>query len=285
MTSTQRIQQLNAILQMPDLLRIIDIGANPMNSVAPYKVLLDSGLCQLTGFEPQADTLDTLNQHKGPQETYIPAAIGDGRAYDLNLYHGTGLVSVFDIRRQTVAHLRGLRKAARHKGTHRIETSRLDDLVELGRIDYLKIDIQGAELMVFQNALSALRPVLAIQTEVNFYPLYDNQPSFGDIDVFLRQQGFLPHSYIHIEKRIIQSRFSGSLTKDAATQMLDGDILYLRDLSQAAEWDSDTLKRMALIAEGIYGYADVTMLCLDKLLQQGAVDEKDVAAYINGYSA
>lgn len=81
--SAERIQQLNKILQMPDLLRIIDIGANPMNSVAPYKLLLDYGLCCLTGFEPQEATLEKLNQHKGKNETYIPAAIGDeiGRAH------------------------------------------------------------------------------------------------------------------------------------------------------------------------------------------------------------
>jgi len=52
-----------------DLLRVVDIGANPMNSIAPYRDLLDRGMCCLTGFEPQQDTLVTLNAQKGPNET------------------------------------------------------------------------------------------------------------------------------------------------------------------------------------------------------------------------
>jgi FkbM family methyltransferase len=276
----QRLDHLYAMLMPIDLLRVVDIGANPMNSIAPYRDLLDRGMCCLTGFEPQQDTLVTLNAQKGPNETYIAAAVGDGTSHCLHLYHGSGLVSLFKLRAKTVGHLRGLRRAARNTGTIDIKTQRLDDLPQLGRIDFLKIDIQGAELMVFENALRSLESVIAIQTEVNFYPLYDAAPSFGDIDVFLRQQGFVPHSYMHIEKRIIQSRFSGELTKEDATQMLDGDILYLRDLSGIADWHSDDIKRMALLADGVYNYADIVLRCLDVLQSRGLLRQDQIDTYL-----
>jgi hypothetical protein len=196
------------------------------------------------------------------------------------LYHGSGLVSLFKLRAKTVGHLRGLRRAARNTGTIDIKTQRLDDLPQLGRIDFLKIDIQGAESMVFENALRSLESVIAIQTEVNLYPLYDAAPSFGDIDVFLRQQGFVPHSYMHIEKRIIQSRFSGELTKEDATQMLDGDILYLHDLSGIADWHSDEIKRMALLADGVYNDADIVLRCLDVLQSRGLLRQDQIDTYL-----
>jgi hypothetical protein len=46
-----------------------------------------------------------------------------------------------------------------------IETKRLDDVVERGRVDFLKIDIQGGELDVFRNAKRTLIKTAVIHTE------------------------------------------------------------------------------------------------------------------------
>ena len=32
---------------------VVDIGANPIDGDPPYRLLLDAGLCRVTGFEPQ----------------------------------------------------------------------------------------------------------------------------------------------------------------------------------------------------------------------------------------
>ena len=74
-----------------------------------------------------------------------------------------------------------------------VQTHRLDDL-DIDEFDLLKIDIQGAELMVFQHGRERLRNAVAVQTEVSFVPLYRDQPTFGDVDRELRSQGFVPHS-------------------------------------------------------------------------------------------
>ena len=283
-TETNRIERLDclySILSLPDKVRVVDIGANPMSHDAPYKLLLEGGFCDLVGFEPQEETLLTLNERKGPNETYIPAAVGDGRRHNLNLFRGSGLASFLNIRKKTIGHLRGLRRAARPTGQLEIETSRLDDIPNLGRVDFLKIDIQGGELSVFENGTDTLRDVIAIQTEVNFFPLYDNQPSFGDIDVHLRKQGFLPHSYQHIEKRIILSEYGRNMPRGAASQMLDGDILYLKDISSQEEWDDTSFARLALIADGVYGYVDLALYCLEQLTLRGAVSSSEVQDYLD----
>jgi hypothetical protein len=81
-------------------------------------------------------------------------------------------------------------------GTRTLETRRLDDFAETTGADFLKIDVQGGELLVLQGALERLRDVLVVHTEVEFLPLYKKQPLFADIDSFLRAQGFAFHTMI-----------------------------------------------------------------------------------------
>lgn len=70
-----------------------------------------------------------------------------------------------------------------------VEQVRLDDMVD-GEIDILKLDLQGYELEALKGAERSLPSTKLILTEVEFVPLYENQPLFGDLDVFLRGQGF-----------------------------------------------------------------------------------------------
>lgn len=47
---------------------VIDVGANPIDTAPPYTPMLAAGLCRVTGFEPQADALRTLQERKGQHE-------------------------------------------------------------------------------------------------------------------------------------------------------------------------------------------------------------------------
>jgi FkbM family methyltransferase len=67
---------------------------------------------------------------------------------------------------------------------------RLDDVMGPQEVDLFKLDLQGYELEAFKGARSVLQRTKIISTEVEFVPLYDGQPLFGDIDVFLRAEGF-----------------------------------------------------------------------------------------------
>lgn len=58
-------------------------------------------------------------------------------------------------------------------------------------LDYIQLDVQGGELDVLKGAVATLaKGTLALQVEVEFREMYEDQPLFGDIDVFLRSQGF-----------------------------------------------------------------------------------------------
>ena len=71
-----------------------------------------------------------------------------------------------------------------------IETHRLDDVPESANVDYLKIDVQGAELDILHGSTRRLARAVVVHTEVEFAPLYSEQPLFSDVDKALREAGY-----------------------------------------------------------------------------------------------
>ena len=73
---------------------VVDIGANPIDGEPPYKAMLSKGLCDVIGFEPQSAALAKLNEKKGPQEAYLPYAVGDGQNHTLHVCQASGMSSL-----------------------------------------------------------------------------------------------------------------------------------------------------------------------------------------------
>lgn len=74
-------------------------------------------------------------------------------------------------------------------------TRRLDEVAESegwSRIDLLKIDTQGADLLVLQSAGELLNAsfIGGVLIEANFHNMYHQQASFGDIYNYLFQRGY-----------------------------------------------------------------------------------------------
>ncbi|MBI2239232.1 MAG: FkbM family methyltransferase [Magnetospirillum gryphiswaldense] len=72
-----------------------------------------------------------------------------------------------------------------------VETLTLDTALD-GRPlpDYLKLDVEGAELSILKSAPASLAHCVAIKAEASFVPARKQQPVVADLDVFLRGQGF-----------------------------------------------------------------------------------------------
>jgi FkbM family methyltransferase len=139
------------------LTEIIDIGANPIDGDPPYKAMLKAGLCRVTGFEPQEQALAELEARRGPNERYLPYVIADGNAHVLHVCRYSGLTSLLEPNRAVTGLYRDLGPNSevieRRAG---MQTRRLDDLAEVERLDLLKIDVQGSELVIFRNARKLL---------------------------------------------------------------------------------------------------------------------------------
>lgn len=71
-----------------------------------------------------------------------------------------------------------------------VDVKRLDEVIPGQEIDILKLDLQGYELEALKGCEKLLSKVKVITTEIEFVPLYNDQPLFGDIDVYLRSKGF-----------------------------------------------------------------------------------------------
>jgi FkbM family methyltransferase len=82
--------------------------------------------------------------------------------------------------------------------TMEVETTTMDEFFRDKPVtmDFLQIDTQGGELPVLEGATQILsHQVLAIVVEVEWMELYQGQPLFGDVDVFLRRHGFSLFSF------------------------------------------------------------------------------------------
>jgi FkbM family methyltransferase len=239
------------------LTEIVDIGANPIDGDPPYKAMLQAGLCRVTGFEPQERALAELEARRGPNERYLPYVIADGKPHTLHICRHSGLTSLLEPNRAVTDLYRDLGPNSeiieRRAG---LQTRRLDDLAEIERIDLLKIDVQGSELLIFQNGRKLLSRAVAIQTEVSFLPIYHGQPAHGEIDVELRTLGFLPHRYIHAKT------FAMVGYAEFSRQLIDGDVLYLRDFTRPDLMDDDQLEQLAAICRHCYDAPDSARHCL-----------------------
>lgn len=239
--------------------KIVDIGANPIDGAPPYDTLLRGGNADIVGFEPNPEALAKLNQQKGPNETYLPNAIGDGKRHTLHLCAASGMTSLLTPNPEVLNLFHGFPNWGRVLSTEEIDTTRLDDIPETEGIDLVKIDIQGGELMVFQNATKRLADALVIQTEVEFLPLYVDQPLFGDVDVFLRSQGYAFHRFFPTVSRTIQPMLVQNNIYAGLSQTVWGDAIFVRDFTKLSRLSPRQLLAMAAILHDCYQSYDLVL--------------------------
>jgi FkbM family methyltransferase len=254
---------------------IVDIGANPVDGGPPYKEMLDYGLCTVTGFEPQERPLAFLEQHKGPLERYLPHVVGDGREHRLKITQAEGMTSLLTPDPNQLRLFTPFLEWGSVVEEHDVQTHRLDDL-DIDDFDLLKIDVQGAELMVFQNGRERLRNAVAVQTEMSFVPLYLGQPTFGEVDGELRSQGFVPHSMPEVKQWAIAPTVFDDNLYQPGNQLLEADIVYVRDLAHPEHMTSEQLSHLAMIAFHIYGSVDLAVFCIIELQQRGRAPDDAV---------
>jgi FkbM family methyltransferase len=232
-------------------------------------------LCMVTGFEPQQLALATLEQRKGPLEQYRPEVVGDGREHRLKITKAPGMTSLLTPDTNQLRLFTPFLEWGSVVEEHDVKTHRLDDL-DIDEFDLLKIDIQGAELMVFQHGRNRLSNAVAVHTEVSFVPLYHGQPTFGDVDGELRSQGFVPHSMPDVKRWAIAPTVFDSNIYTPGNQVVEADMVYIRDLAHPELMTSEQLSHLAMIAFHIYGSVDLAVYCIIELRQRGRVAEDAV---------
>lgn len=258
-----RVASFNTILGLGLRINAVDIGASGIDGAPLYAPLLARGELDIVGFEPDPSGLASLVAQKGPNETYLPHVVGDGGEHTLQVCRSPGMTSLMEPNRAIFSYFHGFSRWGEVMERLPVKTTRLDDIAEVKALDYLKIDVQGAELMVLQNAPQRLSECVVIQTEVEFLPLYTNQPLFSEVEQYLRSQGFVLHCFVPApQTRMVSPMVLGNDIMNGLSQVFDSDVVFVRDFTQPDAMTSLQMLRMAMILHDIYGSYDVALRLL-----------------------
>jgi FkbM family methyltransferase len=278
--ATSAADPLFEMLRPDRVTAVVDIGANPVDGDPPYKRMLRSGLCTVIGFEPQADALAELNRVKGPFERYLPYAVGDGRERTLHICLAKGMTSLLPPDPEQLALFNEFPRFGQVERELPITTVRLDEVDEIEEIDFLKIDVQGSELEVFRAGRRKLARTVAIQTEVSFLTLYRGQPTIGEVDLALRELGFVPHCFAEVMHWPIAPAVIDGNPRKPVRQLLEADLVYVRDFSRPENLSAQQWKHLALVAHHCYGSIDLALRAVVAATALGALEQGAPTRYL-----
>jgi len=243
-------------------LRFVDIGAS--GGLHDLWRIAEKHL-QVIGFEP--DEREFLNLASSERSHNI-------KYYNTALYNKASSVDFFLTKKQMVSSilkpnrsfLDDFPESSRFdiEKITKLKTDCINNLFKKNHIedvDFIKIDTQGSELSILKGADNILKnEIFGLEIEVEFSPLYENQPLFSDVDKFLRKYDFqlfdLKHYYW---KRKAGQTYGGN-----KGQLIFADALYFRDLNKfnisiSSGQDNTWKKTKVLRAFSIcfmYGYFD-----------------------------
>ncbi len=248
----------------PHSIQMVDVGARWGATSAWFRL---PGLARLYGFEPDAEECARLASILDPNtDTFFPIALGshDGEA-TLHVTAEPACSSIYPPSEWMRSRFPSLTEAMRPVRTIQVPTQRLDTWAsqqQIDRIDFIKLDTQGAELDILRGAEKSLDKVLGIEAEVIFNPLYDGQPVFSDVDAFLRKRGFhlwrldsLAH-YAEVPSMASsgvvfqQYDFLRIESPAGGGRLVWGNAVYFRD-REAFTGDRPALHRLAILLEAL----------------------------------
>jgi FkbM family methyltransferase len=246
-------------------INVLDIGAAFIGETPPYQPLIEAGVVRLFGFEPDPQACARLNKEYGKPHQFFQCFAGDGRPatyYETN-WGPTG--SLYPPNSRLLQKFQNLAEVVTLVATHRVNTTRIDDVAEIDDVDFLKIDVQGAEMLILQNASRALSSALVVQTEVEFVELYRGQPMFADVDTFMRTQGFQFHTFSGFGKRAFKPLVPKEGVNNGFRQCLWSDAIYVRDWMHIDSLSETKMRNYAILAHDLLESPDLAHFVLAAL--------------------
>ena len=258
--------------------QMLEIGAHPYEgSKEPFHEIINFfPNSKISAFELDKDECEKLNQNSPKGINFFPFALGKKKEKKkIYITNHPMCTSLYEPDEKLMKLYNNLEFASLKK-IEEIETVNLDLFIKEQKIkfiDFIKIDIQGAELDVFQGGLSCLKNVLAIITEVEFIQLYKNQPLFGDVSSFLRKNNINFHKFLSLQGRTLKPTVLNN-DPNFSTQHMWSDAMYLRNIETISDLDNHQMLKLSVYSY-IYGSPDLTYHCLKKY------DEKNSTNLVN----
>jgi len=258
-------------------IRIVDIGAMHIEGDRPsYASLLEAGACEIVGFEPNEPECTALSELHGKPNQFIPAVIGVGDVREFRVCKMRSRSSVYEPNEPLCRLFNGFYEGSEVVERTAVRTVRLDDVPLVRDPDFVKMDVQGAELDVIRGGESTLADALVIETEVEFVEQYMGQPLFGEVDQALRRLGFMFHTVLRYGSHPLEP-VVGADQYGGVRQWLWADVVYVRDILSLASIRDEKLLKMAILLHSLYESYDLTFHILN------IIDERSGTSMASGY--
>jgi FkbM family methyltransferase len=166
--------------------QILHVGAHKAEELESY---LRVGCSHIYWVEAQQDCVDALMSRLDPLvNTIIQAAVWseDGIQLEFNIANNSESSSLYEFG----SHLSSYPEINFNKKLL-VETRTLDSVIpKAAKIDFVNLDIQGAELRALQGFTESLPQVKWIYSEVNSKSVYEGCAKVEEMDEFLWNSGF-----------------------------------------------------------------------------------------------
>jgi FkbM family methyltransferase len=229
------------------------------------------------GFEPEPEAFGALKQG-GPWRSlrHLPVAIGGTNGpRTLHVTRDNASTTLLEPDPDSIAEFDKPQFVTVTR-TLTVSTRTLDDaLAEAGvaRVDYLKLDIEGAELEVLRAAPRTVDGLLALKVEVSFLPLRRGQALAADIDQYFAERGFKLMDFIRPahwrrDGYIIHPQIGEGVIPYSRGQLIHGDYVFFRKPGAIREPERALRAAALAMTHGYFDYA------------AGLLRRPDVAAWL-----
>ena len=237
---------------------ILEIGARPIGK-EPFHILLrDFPSSRIFAFEVDPILCKELNRKATVGIHHYPYALG--KTEEERTFYDTQHPMCSSLYKPNEALLDIFQnlEVSKLKQTFTIQTISIDHFAaanNIGPVDFIKIDIRGAELDVFEGGKNVLKDVLAVVSKVEFVPIYEEQPLFGDVSAFLQKHGMIFHKFLGLAGRAVKPIvFKNDL--NYPSQHLWSDAVFIRDFLKPDLLGDSQLLKTALLMH-YYGSPDM----------------------------
>ena len=265
-TGLQGLAEIISRQYQPLTFSIVEIGARPIEAQhEPFYAILDAFPgSRVTAFELDESLCAEMNRTARAGVRFHPAALGR-RSEIRTLYHTaepmcTSLYPPNEAFQRLYTNL----EVGQLKSTESIATISLDEFAagaDIEPVDFIKIDVQGAELDVFQGAPRILGQALAIVSEVEFVPLYLDQPLFGEVCAFLDAHSFMFGRFLNMGGRSLKPLMIDN-DPNFRSQYMWADALFMRKVTTLSELPPESWLRLGVLMT-VYGSYDLAFFCFN----------------------
>jgi FkbM family methyltransferase len=225
-------------------------------------------------FEPDEEYCQELNSSGPARRTFYPVAIAKETAErDFYITQSPYCSSLYPPDDRFYRWYHGL-DGIRLNHVEHIPVVGLEEFCRTESIDVihlLHMDVQGAELEILEGATDILSRILCVHCEVEFAPIYREQPLFSDILSFMTSHGFQFSTFTSMAK-VTCKPSQIHAPRSISGAMLWGDALFVPDFDRMAAMEPMDLLRLAAVCENIR--TDFTVAALARF------DEKTGESYL-----